>query len=147
MTEEQAKVAPLKKLSLHLEAGRSPDRMDLTHGPLPVTFVYGIGKSGLTPFEYELAEKVVGDDIVFSVGADQLDAFFEHLLPLLPGSTPTDPVHFRVRLENVSTASGREVIQAMASMTDGCGCGCGCGGGHEHGISNEGCGGACGTLP
>jgi hypothetical protein len=141
MTEQLYKVAPLTKLTLSLEAGRTQDRMDLTDGPLPFKLVYGIGKSGLTPFEYELAEKAPGDHITFSVERHQLDAFFEHALPPLAGESPVDPIHFSVRVDGISAASGKEVIQAMAAIAEGCACGCGCGHGAPHeGCSSSGCG-------
>ncbi|WP_373501198.1 hypothetical protein [Desulfococcus sp.] len=147
MTETSAKVAPMTKVALTLEAGRSPDRMDLTPAPRPLTFVYGIGKSGITPFEYELSETSPGARVSFSVAREHFDAFFEHLCPFPPPEDPDGTVHFNVRVDQVSAPSGREVIRAMADMAAGCSCGCGCGG---HGPSphphHEGCDGRCGDM-
>lgn len=143
MTEELAKVAPLTKVSLSLAAGSAADRMDLTPDPLPLTFVYGIGKEGLTPFEYELSEATAGGSVSFSVPRHQLDSFFEHVFLPLPALDHAETIHFNVRIERVSPPSSREVIKAMAEAAEGCSCGCGCGG---HGSSVQGCdGGHCGS--
>lgn len=138
MTEELAKVAPLTKVSLSLAAGRAADRMDLTPDPLPLTFVCGIGKEGLTPFECELSEAPAGESVSFSVPRHQLDSFFEHIFLPLPALDHVETIHFNVRVERVSAPSSREVIKAMAEAAEGCSCGCGCG---WHGSSVQGCDG------
>jgi hypothetical protein len=118
----------MTKVAITLEAGRAPERMDLTPSPLPLTFVYGIGKAGMTPFEYELSETPPGGSVSFSVAGHELDAFSEHLCPPLPPADPEETIHFKVRIDNVAVPSGRELIKAMADMAGGCSCGCGCGG-------------------
>lgn len=149
MTQSSAKVAPMTKVALTLEAGRMPDRMDLTSGPRPVTFVYGIGKSGLTPFEHQLSESAPGASLSFSVPKEAFEAFFEHLCPIPPPEDHDGAVHFQVRIDGVTAASGREVIRAMADMAGGCSCGCGCGGPgaspHSHSCGCDG--GSCGDPP
>lgn len=146
MTESSAKVAPMTRVALRLEAGRMPDRMDLTSGPRPVTFVCGIGKSGLTPFERQLSETAPGACLSFSVAMDQFETFFEHLCPIPPPEGHEGAIHFQVRVVDVAAASGREVVRAMADMAGGCSCGCGCGGhepspqAHSHGCEGGSCG-------
>ena len=54
MDGAEEKIGALKKVTLSLEAGRSPEAMDLTSQPLPFEFIFGLGTAGLTPFEVEL---------------------------------------------------------------------------------------------
>ena len=138
MTEELSQVAPLTKISLILTAGSAKDRMDLTPDPLPLSFIYGIGKTGLTPFEAALANKSRGESIAFQVERARLPAFFEHIRPPLTRWGDADMLHFNIRIEDISAVSGREMVSAMAAMAEGCSCGCGCGG---HEASHDGCGG------
>ncbi len=128
------KVEPLKKVTLSIEAGTTPDAMDLTSTPQSLEFIFGVGSDGLTPFEYAFADKSAGDDVSLRLKPDEICS--------LPGNafTPffqTPPggggLYVKATVLRVRPAENREVIQAMAGST-GCGCGCdgSCGG---HGIS------------
>jgi hypothetical protein len=122
----------LKKITLTIEAGTSVDRMDITARPQSVTFVYGLGTTGLTPFEYGLADKSRGDMVQVSIRPGELARTFGHLQPLFETVLDdTAEVHLRVRIDNIIPAEGREIISAMAAAAE-CGCDCGCGG--EHGV-------------
>jgi hypothetical protein len=120
----------LKKITLMIEAGRSANEMDITVRPQSMTFVYGLGTVGLTPFEYALADKSTGDEVLVSIQPGELTRTFGHLQP--PFETKLDDtaeVHLRVRVDKIKPAEGREIISEMAAATE-CGCDCGCGGKH-----------------
>ena len=120
----------LKKISLSIEAGTSASRMDITARPQSMTFIYGLGTTGLTPLEYVLADKSTGDLILVSIRPGELARTFGHLQP--PFETKLDvtaEVHLRVRVDKIKPAESREIISAMAAAAE-CGCDCGCGGTH-----------------
>ena len=58
---ETEKIGVLKKITLSVEAGTAPDSMDLTPKSAHFEFIYGLGTSGLTPFEIQLADKTVAE--------------------------------------------------------------------------------------
>jgi hypothetical protein len=128
-----SKVEPLQKVSVTLRAGATAGDMNL---PLPrpeLTFICGIGTSGMTPFEYLLAGREPGDEISFRVTRPDMEPFFEHLA--LAFSAPfkdRDTVHFQVGVAGIEPADPREIVRTMAELTahagsGGCDCGCGCG--------------------
>jgi len=127
------KVEPFKKISLCFQTDSKLDAGDLQLPGIDVTFVYGIGSGGLTPFECLLADKPEGADISLRVAKAEETHFFGHLLPsaaaLFAGHAE---VSLRARIARIQTAEPREIIRAMADMTahghgSGCDCGCGCG--------------------
>ena len=125
-------VGNLKKITLTIEAGTSTHKMDITARPQSMTFVYGLGTTGLSPFEYALADKSTGDVVQVSIRPGELARTFGHLQP--PFETKpdaTDEVHLRVRVDKIKPAESREIISAMAATAE-CGCDCGCGG--KHGV-------------
>jgi hypothetical protein len=124
----------LCKVTLQIEAGTALDRMNLTPEPVQYEFVFGIGAAGLTPFEFQLASKAPGDVVRLQVPSHQWGDYFRHLsLPgLLPSSSPTE-VFLKATVTSVRAAAGREVVKALAEMTECGGCDCGCGG-HGGGI-------------
>jgi hypothetical protein len=120
----------LKKITLTIEAGTSANEMDTAARPQSMTFVYGVGTAGLTPFEYALADKSTGDVVPVSIRPGELTRTFGHLQP--PFETKPDDtaeVHLRVRIDKIKPAEGREIISALAAAAE-CGCDCGCGGTH-----------------
>jgi hypothetical protein len=127
---EKNKVEHLKKVTLSLEAGTSPDNMDLRSGSLPVDFIFGLGPAGMSPFEYELANKVEGDEIFIHLKKENTPAFFEHLhLPLGNLFKDRNEIFLKVKIQKIDPADNREVVKAIADMTahgHGCDCGCGC---------------------
>jgi hypothetical protein len=125
-------VGNLKKITLTIEAGTSANKMDITARPKSMTFVYGLGTTGLSPFEYALADKSTEDVVLVRIRPGELERTFGHLQP--PFDTKLDDtaeVHLRVCVTKIEPAEGREIISAMAAAAE-CGCDCGCGG--KHGV-------------
>ena len=58
------KVENLKKITLTLQAGTSPDTMDLTLQYSSFEFIFALGQEGMSPFEYELLNKAEGDEVL-----------------------------------------------------------------------------------
>ncbi|MBW2356175.1 MAG: hypothetical protein JRF23_05310 [Deltaproteobacteria bacterium] len=119
-------IAPLCRVSLELNAAAAD-----AAPAMPYTFIVGVGSTGLSPFEYALLEKRVGDRIRLEIDPRQVGETFAHLQPPLP--SPIDgnaPVVLEARVTAVSRADNRQIVKAMAAATGGCGgeCGCGCGG-------------------
>ncbi len=129
-----AKVEPLKKVTLSVEAGTTPDGVNLTPAPQSLEFVFGVGSDGLTPFEFALAGKSEGDEASLQLNPDEICTLpgniFSPFFQMPPGGMR---LYVKATVVRVRTADNREVIRAMAGST-GCGCGCdgSCGG---HGVS------------
>ncbi len=126
---DSVSIGPLKKVSLVYTAGRTPDSADLIHTPKPLEFIFGLGVSGLTPFEYELAGRRAGEQGVIQVDRATALEVFGRLLPWrleLPSSP--DPFYLHYKITGISNAESREVVKAMAEAS-ACGgdCDCGCG--------------------
>ncbi len=71
----------------------------------------------MTPFEYELVEKVEGDDVLLHLKKNARNRFFEHLNPqildLLDGR---DEIYLKVKILEISAADNREIVKAMADI-------------------------------
>ena len=120
MDSEKEMIRHLKKVHLSLETGRTPDSMDLTPTPLRFDFIFGLGTEGLTPFEYELAERAVGETFVLSVSKGGMPELFGHLIFLLPAlPEEREPIYMKIGLLGMSPVDQREVIRSMAETT-GC---------------------------
>ena len=130
------KVENLKKITLSFQAGTSREVMDLSPKNPEFKFIFGLAPEGMTPFEYELVEKVEGDNVLLHLEKNSLNRFFEHLNPpiwdLFDGR---DEIYLKIKILEISAAENREIVKAMADMTAhsgggcdcGCDCGCGCG--------------------
>ncbi|RPJ20161.1 MAG: hypothetical protein EHM26_06080 [Desulfobacteraceae bacterium] len=115
MNEEWQTIAPLKKISLLLEAGTGPDKTDLTAGPFAFEFIFGAGSQGLCPFEFQLAGKKEGDALSLRVRGEELVDLFQHLLiPSLAVLESVGALYLKVEIARVSEADPKEVIKAMA---------------------------------
>ena len=123
-------VEHLKKITLKLEAGTSPENMNLGSGSSEVEFIFGLGPTGMSPFEYELIDKVEGDKILIHLKRENTPVFFEHLrLPLENLFKDRNEIFLIVKILKIAPADNREVVKAMADMMahgHGCDCGCGC---------------------
>jgi len=124
------KIENLKKIRLLLAAGTSRDVTDLD---LPISefeFIFGLGRDGMSPFEYDLAEKAIGDEIAVHLYSNTFQAYLMHLqLPIHRLFEDRDSFYLTIRVDGIEPADGREVIKTMAEMAghgSGCGCGCGC---------------------
>ena len=125
------KVENLKKITLTLQAGTSPDTMDLTLQYSSFEFIFALGQEGMSPFEYELLNKAEGDEVLLHINKQTFYTFFEHLNPpigdLLDGR---DDIFLNAKITAVAAADNRDIVKALAQMTaHGGGGGCDCGGG------------------
>jgi hypothetical protein len=124
MEKGNANVGPLKKITLILEAGTQTESMDLTREPVSYNFIYGIGINGLSPFEFALADKKVGDILNLHLRGEEMPTFFQHLsIPQLAVLDGVSAFFLRVRVVEVSEPDQREIIKAMAEAA-ACGDSC-----------------------
>jgi hypothetical protein len=133
MRPKMNKIENLKNIKLSLQAGTSQDTMNLTPKYPGLEFIFGLGSGGMTPFEYELADKVEGQSVLIHLKKESLHRFFEHLNPpLMDLFEVRNDIYLKVKIDAVTPAENREIIKAMADMAahggTGCDCGCGCGG-------------------
>ena len=125
------KVENLKKIALSIQAGMSQDTMDLTPKYPGIEFIFGLGPEGMTPFEYELADKTEGESILLHLKKEDFFSFFEHLNPpLMDLFDGRDDVYLKINIDAVTPAENREIVKALADLAahggSGCDCGCGC---------------------
>jgi hypothetical protein len=118
-TMETEKIEVLKKITLSVEAGTAPDATDLTPQSSQFEFIYGLGISGLTPFEIQLADKTVGEEIHLHISREEIPQVFQHLL-LFPLNLPEhlDAIYLKLKITKVIQADQREVIKALAEMAN-----------------------------
>ena len=69
----------MKKITVSLETGTSPDSMDLSKHPFSFQFIYGVGTEGVCLFEKALYEKRSGEEILLQVDPHQTREVFGHL--------------------------------------------------------------------
>ena len=118
------KVGNLKGVAVFLEAGTGPEAMDLTREPTPYDFVYGVGTHGLSPFEFALADKGEGDEMVIPVRPGEMANFFcHHFIPQLEIPEGVGAFYLRMLIAEIDAANPREIIKAMAEAA-ACGSGC-----------------------
>ena len=126
MSEPAQTIQNMMKVSLTIQTDAAP--VDDDTGK-PFTFIYGIGPSGITPFEKALFGKEVGDTVHFEIPADNYCDTIGHLeLSLREQTGIRAPVHMQVTITAVARAQDREVVKAMAAGGGCSDCGCGCGG-------------------
>lgn len=134
MENETAKPAidNLKKITLSVTVGTSPQKSDIIDHPQSFSFIFGLGVDGLTPFEYALSGKSIGDDIHLQLKAEELNRIFRHIIPPFKNKLVGRTEFFlTATIMAAEPADSREVIRAMADMANcgsECDCGCGCGG-------------------
>jgi len=120
----------MKKVALVIEAGRTRDRMDLTHTPISFEFIFGVGVQGLSPFENALDGKACGATVFFKIHSREISELFEHLLLPLDEFIHKAPVFYlKATIDKIAPTEDREIVSAMAGAS-ACGqgdCGCGCG--------------------
>ncbi len=128
MNAAAAKADVLKKITLSLQAGDAPDSMNLIEKPHRFEFIFGIGGQGITPFEYELANRIVGEEVIYQIKREQMSAMFQHLhIPALNFPIHPGTFYLRAKIAQIQEAEPREVIRAMAVSAN---CGDGCCGDH-----------------
>jgi hypothetical protein len=118
MDKEDGKIGALKKITLSLEAGRTPDHMDLTARSSVFDFIFGLGSGGLTPFEFELADKALGEEINLYLKREEIPQVFQHvILPPLDIPESVHSLYLKMKVMRVVPATQREVIRALADIT------------------------------
>lgn len=123
------KIKHLHKVTLDITAGTQSGATDVIRRPHRLAFIYGIGSGGLSPFEFELADKGCGDRVQLFLRRSDIDKMFEHLARLvchLPELQDSRSFFLNCQIAAVDAASSSEIVKAMAEGTD-CGCSC-CGG-------------------
>jgi len=124
------KVENLKKITLKLHACKTADNMDMELASTNFEFIFGIGPSGMCPFEYQLANKEAGEEISMQLKKEETDRIFEHLhLPIMTLLEEHDPMHIKVKILKIEQPDATEVVKALAATAShdhGCDCGCGC---------------------
>jgi len=126
-------VKPMKKVHVSISLGGN-DTTVAAAGTVSFTFIFGIGRDGLTPFECVLEGGGAGDRIQTEVITSSLGEYFGVLLhslnPLIKGKILPQNLVFNIEISQVSDVENREVVAALAGSTSGCGsggsCGCGC---------------------
>ena len=118
------KIESLKKVTLSIEAGTTPESMDLTPQPSLFEFIYGLGSRGLAPIEFQLADKTVEDEVRLQIRGEEIPQVFQHLiLPPIKIFEGVDVLYLRFRVIKIFPADQREVIKALAEIA-GCGDDC-----------------------
>ena len=113
----------LMKVTLNIHF---PDSSVADDDRAPFVFIYGVGPSGITPFEKALHGKGVGDRIRLDVPPNAICETIGHIqLPLNKPSGLIAPVSLEVTVVDVVRAQDREVVKAMASGGSCSDCGCG----------------------
>lgn len=126
MTSSNPSIENLMKVSLRLHC-TDPSTTDEKESPFE--FIFGIGPSGITPFEKALFGKCIGDRIridIASTGFCQTLGHLEH--PLREQIGMMAPACLEATITGVTRAQDREVVKAMAAGGSCNDCGCGCGG-------------------
>ena len=124
------KVENLKKVTLRLEAGTTTSDMNLSLPACEFEFIFGIGPSGMCPFEYQLVNKAAGAEISMPLEKEATQRLFEHLdLPITRLFEKHDLLYLKIQILKIEQPDNKEVIKALADMASHdheCGCGCGC---------------------
>lgn len=130
MNQEPMVVESMRRVEVQFQAGSARNRNDLLTEPIRVKFIFGVGSTGLTPFEYDLSGRRCGDEIAVHLQRDQAFTYFEHLTgSVLPSLPVQDGYFLQATVTGVQPAESREIVNAMAKATGcggGCDCGCGC---------------------
>ncbi len=128
MEENREVVENLKKVKITLQAGTSPESMDISAEPVEFEFIFGLGTSGLTPFEFALANKHRDDEVILHINLRDIPETFAHIdLPLFHDLQDREAFYLKARIADIQPAAGRELIKALAELG---GCGDGCCGNH-----------------
>jgi hypothetical protein len=122
-------VEPLKRVRLAVES-----RAAETEPPLScfeVEFIYGIGSSGVSPFECLLAGRQAEETVSCRLTPSETDAFFDHLTTVFPPLFAGGPsIFLTIRIAAIESPPPREIVKAIAETlhrhSGSCDCGCGC---------------------
>ena len=118
----------MKKITVSMETGTSPDSMDLCQQPFIFQFIYGVGSEGVCLFEKALYEKRSGEEILLQVDPYQTGDVFGHLKQSLITFLPmAKPFYLKSTITAIEAANNQEIVRAIAKGTGSSDCGCGCG--------------------
>jgi hypothetical protein len=129
MTTSSQTIGPLTKVTLALDlnevrADGSPSETT------DISFIYGLGAEGITPFEKALHGKSPQESVNLKVEAQQAHSLFGHLAcDILAGTQVSPPFELKATVVSVEKAKDRDLVKAMAKSSQcgsGCDCGCGC---------------------
>ena len=124
MPQNDEKVGPLKKIILSLQAAKEPNSEPMTEISPGFDFIFGIGPGGLTPFEYEISDRAVGDEVTIPLNRGDLEQIFQHLtVPAVNIPEDLGSFYLKVKVMDVAPADQREVIRALAELAN-CGDSC-----------------------
>lgn len=118
MEKMPKKVKVLEKVNLLLSV-RDTEKVEHDKGQeWPMSFIYGLAAGGLTPFEQDLADRVVGETLLIRLSTARLHNYF-HGLVLPPMKIPAKQEIFflQIRIAGVEPVSQRELIRGMAATT------------------------------
>ena len=122
-------VGPVAKVSLLVRAKAHGRKLE-EDGPASVSFIYGIGSQGITPFEKQLSGKTVGGSVCIRIEPGEQQSFFGHLTcTVMEAVEAPPPVDLEITVSKLEQADDRELVKAMAELSScgsGCDCGCGC---------------------
>ena len=123
-----AKVEYMQKILLSLETDNVSSPESVTESIPTIEFVYGLSSTGLTPFEFALAEKTVGDEVRLQLSRNQIPEYFGHIrAPALQVAGESNSIVLTVRVLKISPANSREVVKTLADIAN---CGDSCCGRH-----------------
>lgn len=127
MTTSSQTISPLTKVTLALDltevrADGSPSET------ANISFIYGLGVEGITPFEKALHGKSPRESVKLKVEPRQAHCLFGHLAcDILAGTRVSPPFLLKATVVSVEKANDRELVKAMAKSNQcGSGCDCGC---------------------
>jgi len=109
---------------------------DELHCADSLSFIYGIGTEGLSPFEQAISTMTIGESIEMEVQGGRLRHYFGQLYRLfcnpLELHENAGSILFRFSFDRCDPAEPKEIVTAIAAQLKegGCSsnCGCGCGG-------------------
>ena len=117
--KNKGEIEALKKVTLAVRVGTSPEDKDLTPEPVPFDFIFGIGREGLTLFECELVDKRLGDVFHVALERPALREFLQHvILPPLNVAENSDTLYLEFRVIGIGPADQKEVIKALAEIAN-----------------------------
>ena len=126
MQPSGGRVEPLKRVVIRVSSGKKVKGEQVFEPDKPVSFIFGLGSQGLSPFEMALEGKRPGDVVMFDLTNEDRLHFFGHvLLYFMPDQGVLDSQFLRVVVEEIRDAHQREIIRELAEITEfGHGCSC-----------------------
>jgi len=119
MGEKDKRIGFLKMVTIEAYGMEKPGGSCQEDSKRTISFVFGVGSTGLSPFEMSLSGKAVGEEVVAELGKANVREYLGHcLLWFLPDVSVLDFPYLGVRVKEVRDADNREVIRAMAEIAE-----------------------------